>query len=436
MRAFYITLLSASLLAPHFSFADVSRVKSSLNREESEDKVQENLILPYFFSTDTLGFNLGVGAMAKGYHQEQMTIGGTVFKGDVSDGLYAGLFNYRIANSQRWYLSASGMKAYFPDQRAYTGGIGVPLDNNTSLPGSNDSSNEQFLEANGDSDWLDVKLEYALPFGATKNNGIVEYRTRNGLLVSKPSGGKTWNPLESGAMVATLRYFSRYQSFELSPTEIDGDMAAFEYGLLYDNTDFAVNPSYGSRQYLAYSESTSWGDDTYDWNLWQFSASKFISFGQSDYAHQRILAMNFWTAYSPSWELDDLGDGTSVIRDAAPYNEGATLGGFKRMRGYDFYRFHDKAAIYGALEYRYTLKYNPVKNINWLRFLKLDWFQLVAFAEAGRVAPSYTLNNFSEDLKFDYGVSLRAMMAGLVVRTELANSPEGTNFWIMVDQPF
>ncbi|MGO2477053.1 MAG: BamA/TamA family outer membrane protein [Pseudoalteromonas sp.] len=419
----------------HFVCADVTRVKSSVNREETPNNVQESLILPYLFSTDTMGFNLGVGAMVKGFHQDQMSIGATAFKGDVSEGLWAGLFNYRILGSERWYFSASGMLAYFPDQRAYASGVNTPIFEKP-IPGSNESSSEQFLQADGASNWFDAKLEYALPFGATKNQGIVNYTLKNGLRVSKASGGYEWDPLTSGALVATTRYFSRFQSFESDTQLVEGDMSAFEFGLLYDNTDFAINPSFGSRQYVAYTTSSGWGDDTYNWDLWQFSASKFYSFGQSNSAYQRVLALNFWSAYSPSWQLANNPDGSTTISHAAPYNEGATLGGFKRMRGYEFNRFHDKAAIYASAEYRHTLKYNPVADVNWLKFLKLDWFQLVAFAEAGRVAPEYHLNTLTQDLKYDYGVGLRAMMAGLIVRTDIATSKEGSNFWIMVDHLF
>lgn len=429
-----LALLTLSGLA-QYANADVTRMKSSVNRMETPDKIQENLVLPYFFSTDTMGVNLGVGGMVKGFHQEQMTIGATGFKGDVSEGLWAGVFNYRILDSERWYFSANGMLAYFPDQRAYASGVNTPIFEKP-IPGSNESSNQQFLQADGASNWFDAKLEYALPFGATKNKGIANYTLKNGFRVSKATGGYEWNPLTSGALVATTRYFSRFQSFESEQQVVEGDMSAFEFGLLYDNTDFAINPSFGSRQYVAYTTSSPWGDDTYDWDLWQFSASKFFSFGESNSAYQRILALNFWSAYSPSWQLTENPDGSSIVSQAAPYNEGATLGGFKRMKGFEFNRFHDKAAIYTSAEYRYTLKYNPVADVNWLRFLKLDWFQLVAFAEAGRVAPEYKLSTLSKDIKFDYGVGLRAMMAGLIVRTDLAVSKEGSNLWVMVDHPF
>jgi len=427
-----LILLSGCMGLAH---ADVTRMKSSVNREETPNKIQENLILPYFFSTETMGFNLGVGGMLKGWHQDQMTIGATAFKGDVSHGFWAGVFNYRINDSERWYLSANGLLAYFPDQRAYTGAH-RPVAPGAVTPGSNESNDEQYLEADGDSNWFDSKLEYALPFGATKDSGMVDYQLKNGMLVSAPSGGKEWNPLTSGGMVATMRYFSRFQSFEFESQQLSGDMSAVEFGLLYDNTDFGTNPSFGSRQYVSYTTSSPWGDKDYDWNLWQFSASKFFSFGSSEFARQRVLAVNFWTAYSPSWDLLKTPNGSTVITDAAPYNEGATLGGFKRMKGYDFYRFHDKAAIYATAAYRHTLKYNPIEDVQWLKFLKLDWFQLVAFAEAGRVAPEYDFGTLTDDLKFDYGVGLRAMMAGLVVRTDLAISDEGTNMWVMVDHPF
>lgn len=439
MRSTLAKLAAISVpLLLHSSLASAAspRVKNTVDRAESPDRVRENLVLPYLFSTETMGLNLGVGGMIKGWHQDQMTLGATAFGGDVSRGVWAGVFNYRIEGTERWFASAHGLWAYYPDQRAYAGGSIMPVPEGTPIPGSHESSNSQYFEADGNSNWLDMRLEYALPIGATANSGMVNYRLKQGLLISEPSGGKEWNPMTSGATVAMLRYFSRYQSFEFEKRQLDGDFGAVELGLLYDNTDFAINPSYGSRQWLSWSTDLGFVDSDFEWDFWQFSASKFFSFGESDYAHQRVLALNLWSGYSPSWELETLNDGARIVRGGAPYNEGATLGGFTRMRGYDLNRFHDKAALYASAEYRYTLKYNPLADVNWLRFLRLDWFQLVGFVEAGRVAPEYKLSTLTDEMKFDYGVSLRAMTAGLVVRADLAKSDEGTNLWLMVDHPF
>jgi len=416
--------------------APAANVKASVNRTETPERVKESLILPYLFSTESMGLNLGIGGMLSGYYQDQMTIGGTVFGGEVSEAVGGGVWNFKLPRTERFYLSVYGMLGYYPDQRAYAGSGIIPTPGSIPLPGSNDSINTQYLEADGASNWFDIKLEYTLPIGATADKGLVEYKLKNGLLISPPSGGEVWNPWESGATVIVLRQFNRYQSFEFEEGDLDGTVHAIELGLLYDNTDFSINPSTGSSQYFSISHDAAWLDSDHEWTFINLDMSKYFSFGESEYAHQRILALNFWTGYSPSWSLEYAEDGSRLVTDNAPYNEAATLGGFYRMRGFDQNRFHDKAVIYGSAEYRYTLKSNPVEDVNWLKFLKLDWFQLVGFVEAGRVGAEYSADELLTDMKFDFGVSLRALTAGLVVRADIAHSNEGTNTWVMVDHPF
>jgi hypothetical protein len=394
------------------------------------------MLFPYIFGTENMGLNLGAAGMIKGFHQDQMTVGGTAFNGNISYGIGGGIWDYMVPNTERVFLSAYGLIGYYPQQRAYTSAGFAPTPPGQPLPGSNESSNEQYFQADGASNWFDIKMEYVLPIGTNQTTGLVDYKLRNGLLVSSPHGGGNWNPTESGSTIFVVRQFNRYQSFEKQNQIADGTVHAVEFGLLYDNTDFAPNPSYGSRQYIASSHDWGWFESKQQWSFNEFDISKFVSLGESRLASQRILAFNFWTGYSPTWEVITDQQGNRAINGGPPHNEGATLGGFTRLRGYDMNRFHDKAVIYGAFEYRYTFKYNPVKDIDRLGFMKIDWFQLVGFAELGRVSPSYTANNLLTDLKFDTGISLRVLMAGLVVRTEFATSPESTNFWIMVDQPF
>jgi outer membrane protein assembly factor BamA len=265
---------------------------------------------------------------------------------------------------------------------------------------------------------------------------MLDYRLSNGLLESEPSGGSVWNPWQSGVTVLSLRQYNRYQSyFSEARGKLDGDVHAVELGLLYDNTDFPINPSKGSSQYLAYHYNPD-SDSDKNWTYLEFEASKYFSFGSSHWARQRIVALNFWTSYSPSWTVNANEDGSSTIAENPPFTDGATLGGYYRMKGFRGDRFHDKAAVYAAAEYRYTLDYNPVKNVSWLSFLHLDWFQVVGFVEAGRVGPEYDTDSLFKDVKTDFGVGLRAMTGGIIVRFSVSHSDEGTNMWAMVGHPF
>ncbi|MGR5094050.1 BamA/TamA family outer membrane protein [Vibrio maritimus] len=430
-----VTALTCSIATSVVEAATPTSVKSRIDRQETPDQIRESMVLPYLFSTETMGLNVGVGGMIKGIHQDQMTIGGTVFGGETSHAIAGGVWNYMIPGTERVFLSAYGMFGYYPEQRAYTTGPET-YPPGSPLPGSNESSNTQFFQADGASNWFDIKMEYVLPIGATRNDGRVDYKIRNGLLVSEPSGGKEWNPMESGSTIFVARQFNRYQSFEFTQGKLDGSIHAMEFGLLYDNTDFAPNPSYGSRQYVATSHDWGWFESKKQWSFHELDMSKYFSLGKSDWASQRVIALNLWTGVSPTWEVNTDAQGNRRVEGNPPYNEGATLGGFTRLRGYDNNRFHDKAVLYGAAEYRYTLAYNPLKNVSWLNFLRVDWIQLVGFVEVGRVGSSYTANELLTDLKYDAGGSVRALMAGLVVRADLAKSPESTNFWIMVDHPF
>ncbi len=431
----FFTFLLCLLLASQIQARPSANVKMSVEREENRRSRGDTLVLPYAFSTEGMGTVIGLGGMARGFYQDQMTVGGTVFGGKESHGIALGAWDYRFPWTRRLYITAVGMMGYYPRQRAYTSGnLFVPP--TFAPPGSNDSSEDAFIETAGASNWLDIKLEYALPIGAASDKGMIDYRLRNGLLISEPSGGEHWNPLTSGATVLTLQQTNRYQSFENEQQKAEYTVHALQFGVLYNNTDFPTNPAMGSSQYLAVTHDAAWFDSEDKWSVVEFEASKYFSLGSSNHALQRIVAINGWTAYSPSWELEVNAAGATRPNNNPPYTEGATLGGFYRMRGYDMNRFHDKAAIYTTAEYRYTLRHNPLKGVEWLRFLNLDWFQLVGFVEGGRVGPSYTANDLLKDWKTDFGVSLRALTAGVVVRFDLAHSPEGTNAWVMVGHPF
>ena len=107
------------------------------------------------------------------------------------------------------------------------------------------------------------------------------------------------------------------------------------------------------------------------------------------------------------------------------------------MRAYPFYRFNERSAVYYGLEYRYIPQWNPWKEIGWLdRWLEIDWWQIVPFAEAGRVAPNWDLGTLHEDMKWDAGVGIRFMAKKSVVRIDWAASEESSSVWVMFQQPF
>ena len=407
-------------------------VKTSVVR--AEGKPTETLILPYAFSTEGMGLVAGLGYMRKGFLQPQMVSAITAFGGEESKAAAIGIWNFRLPYTQRWHLSFIAMNGEYPRNKAYTSGNAY-FDNTSARPGSNESDKEQFVQGAGVSNWTDLRLEYALPFGATRDSGTVNYQLQRGLLASKPGGGSEWNPLTSGASVLIFRQYNRHQTFEQDSIIHSGKVRAASLGLLYDNTDLPLNPEQGSSQYIALHRSADTSDNSNAWDFAELELSKYYSLVSSDWARQRVQAFNTWLAYSPSWKVENNEQGQSRIIDGPPHNEGATLGGFYRMRGFDQNRFHDKAAFYATAEYRYTLEYNPIENVRWLRFLNMDWAQLAFFAEAGRVAPKMD-SSLLQDMQFDGGIGIRALMAGIVVRFDMAYSKEGFTGWAMIGHPF
>ena len=426
--------IAGIILATTVLARPLTTVKNTTTRAENPKGSKSILILPYALSTDSLGFTVGVGGALKGYGQEQLLLGATAFGSfDRAVGGFLGMWDYRPSWADRFFFSAQGMLGHYPNQRAYSATSFKP---GADRPGSNDSDKDDYHEESGYDNWSDIKLEYVLPLGTARNDSLMHYMLKGGLLQSAPVGGKVWNPIKSGVTTLLLRQFNRYRSFETDQGDIDATVHPVELAVSYDNTDFPPNPSFGSSQYLGVTHDFGWFESPDSWTFVEFEASKYFSLGQSNWAKQRVVALNFWTGDSPSWEENTNADGNIEVSHRPPFYEGATLGGFYRMRAYPQDRFNDRSVIYTTAEYRYTLKYNPIGNVSWLRFLQSDWLQLVGFVEGGRVANTYSLSELSSDWKVDGGVGLRAMFAGGVVRFDVGFSDESTNVWAMFGHPF
>ena len=391
-------------------------------------------MIPFGFPSESMGTTLGIASYAKGYGQDQLLIGAAVWASeDEAVGGVLGMWDYRLPVGNRLFFTLFGSAGYYPRQRAYAlpiYEIGVPR------PGSNDSGKDDFLETGGQNNWIDLKLEYVLPIGSARDDAIMTYRLKDGELISPPTGGATWNPLKTGVSVLMLRQYSYYQNFETSDKYIERTIHPLELGLYYNNTDFPANPSFGSSQFVSITYDFAWGESKATWAFIEFEASKYFSLGKSNIARQRVVALDFWTGNSPTWEEEYLGNGLYTIKNRPPYFTGATLGGYYRMRGYPFNRFNDQAVIYTGAEYRYTPYWNPIGNVSWLRFLKMDWWQFAGFVEGGRVSDAYSIDTLLRDWKVDAGFGIRAMVAGGVVRFDAGFSNEGANAWVMFGQPF
>lgn len=434
LKKICLLTLSGLILATSVQARPNTSVKNTLLREENpKESTKNSLVLPYAFSTESMGVTLGVGGGTKGYGQEQLLLGATVFGSfEEAVGIFLGMWDYRPSFAKRFFFGAQGMVGHYPEQRAYTN---ITFQQGVPRPGSNDSDMNQYGQDSGYDNWSDFRLEFVLPLGSARDDALQDYKLKGGLLQSSPVGGETWNPLEGGVTTLLLRQYNRYRSFELEKGEIDATTHPIQLALSYDNTDFPINPSHGSLQYIGVTHDFGWLESPDEWTFIEFEGSKYFSLGSSEWARQRIIALNLWTGDAPSWEEHTNSDGTTSVTNRPPFYEGATLGGFYRMRGYPVDRFNDRSVIYTAAEYRYTLDWNPIGNINWLRFLKSDWLQLVAFVEGGRVANDYGSDLFKE-WKVDGGFGLRALFSGAVVRLDVGFSDESTSGWVMFGHPF
>jgi hypothetical protein len=173
-------------------------------------------------------------------------------------------------------------------------------------------------------------------------------------------------------------------------------------------------------------------DSTNSWTNLEGELDGYIPFRLGSWLRQGVIALDYWTSYSPTW--DQQSDGT--IDNRPPAYTGPTLGGLWRMRGYPSQRFNDKAAVYYSAELRMIPRWNPFLHWDWIqKYVGIQWLQFVPFVEIGRVAPVWSFHRLHTDMKWDAGVGIRAWAKGIVARIDTAYSDEGFGVQMMVSQP-
>jgi hypothetical protein len=398
-----------------------------------DGKFEKNVLnLPFAFYNESFGFAAAYVYAVTGYPQKQAALISSAMVGSKGSGMgFLMGRDLQMPLFDRLFLDAIVQFGYFQDLDIY-------VDGNRDFPderaGSNDSDEDNFVTSDGTWDnFFRLRFKYLLPMGHGRDTIISTQVVDQGMLVDGATGGDSWNPFESGLTYLEVKPFYRLQQVDSDDVREDVKTNGLEVSLFRDNRDFRFNPSRGSAVRLRWSRDFGWFDSSNSWTVVDTEVDKYFSLGESDWFRQRVIALDFWTAYSPSWDKREDGD----IDNGPPTYAGATLGGLWRMRGYPSQRFSDKAAIYYAAEFRVIPRWNPFEGWPWVqKYVGVQWLQFVPFVEVGRVAPEWGVSRLHEDMKWDAGLGLRLWAKGLVIRIDSAVSDEGAGVQMMVSQPF
>ena len=397
-----------------------------------DGKFKKNVIsVPYAFYNDSFGPTGAYAYAVTGWPQKQSALITTAMVG--TQGSAMGFLmgkDLRIPYTRRLFLDAIVQAGYFQENEIFR-------DGNPDFPderaGSNDSDEDDNVESDGWDNFFRLRFKYLLPIGHGKDQIITTQVVDRGLLVDGATGGESWNPFVSGRTYFEMKPFYRWQEVDSDEVRKNVRTNGIELSLFRDNRDFKMNPSKGSALRLKFNRDFGWSDSSNSWTVVDGELDKYFSLGKSDWFRQRVLAFDFWTAYSPTWNEKSNGD----IENGVPSFAGATLGGLWRMRGYPSQRFSDKAAIYYAAELRLIPDWNPFENWSWIqKHIGIQWLQFVPFVEVGRVAPDWGVERLHEDMKWSSGLGVRFWAKGLVARIDSAVSDEGFGVQMIVAQPF
>jgi len=392
------------------------------------------LQLPFAFYNQSFGAAAGYVYGITGWPQKQSTLLSTTIGGTTGSAMSFLIGkDLQIPFVQRWFVDPVMSVGYFKDSESY--GNGNP-DYPDEQAGSNDSDEDNYVEGSGWDNYFRIKFKYLLPMGQGKDTIINTYKVSGGHLIDGATGGESMNPFTSGVTYLEFRPFYRSQAVDGDDVDTKVKTNGLDIGVYWDNRDYFANPKRGNSWRMKYSEDFGKLNSSGEWTSMEGEVDQYFELGEStitSYFSSRILALDFWTSYSPSWDTQS--DGS--IDDRPPTYQGATLGGLWRMRGYPSSRFSDRAAIYYCAELRLTLKSNPFDHWDWIqKYVGVQWVQVVPFVEVGRVAPEWDMDRLHSDMKYDAGLGFRLLAKGMTVRIDFAGSEEGFATQMIIAQPF
>jgi hypothetical protein len=394
---------------------------------------KDSVLIPYALHSDLFDTGAGVAFALPNWPHEKATSAGFAIassNGSVALALVGSEWNSGL--HERLLLDPLFSVGTYGDQRIYTGNDPKHPDERA---GEHDSDEDNFQDGDGEDIFFRLRYEWVLPIGSGRDQVRPEPELEDGILVGNPSGIGTWNPLESGRTVLQFEPFYRNQSADADRGDIELKTNGIKVGLEYDNTDFSVNPTSGSRQRISVSRDSDWFDSSGAWTALEGQASHFIDLGATEQLSQQVLALDLWGAHAFTWRTRDTPAGRVLVR-APPSFEGARLGGLFRLRAYDSARFSDQSALHYTLEYRVTPRKNPLDEIPLLSEIGSAWTQFVVFGEMGRVHEGFDLDDLHTDMNRDAGVGVRIFVQGVIIRLDAAFGAEGAGLQVMIAHAF
>lgn len=373
---------------------------------------------PYAFASASYELAFGFAYSETGRWQDQHVVGGTAI---LTTNGTVNLFGFQrdLQLADRLFMDTDLFLGHFTSLRFYP-------------DGSNQSDPDLYIEDPSEDVWTNVPFKFVLPIGTGADDPVPTYVLDRGIPISGSLYRGWWNPFTTGRTSLIAEPFYRRQEHQVAAQP--GQLATNGIALRveYDNRDFPRNPTHGSRQRISFKRDFGAFDSTETWSVIEAEASTYVPLEPIGPTRQTVLALGFWTADTPTAKTQAGGGMLNV----APYFEGPRLGGLRRLRAYDFDRFHDVAGIHYAAELRLMPDWHPLGRVDRLRPLHLDWWQIVPFAEVGRVAPDWDLSTLHEDMRWDAGLGFRFMALKQIVRLDFAYGSEGFSMVFDFGQPF
>ena len=391
----------------------------------------QTLSLPYAFYNDSFGFAVGYVHGVVGRPQKQATLLATAMAGTKGSamGFLVGR-DLQMPRVERLFMDPILSVGYFKDNDAYVNG-------NPDFPderaGSNDSDKDDFVQGDGWDNFFRLRFKYLLPMGSGREQIIATFKITDGLLESGGTGGSSLNPLKSGRSYLEMRPFYRSQQIDGDDVDETIKTNGLDFSVFWDNRDFYANPSRGFGLRGKLSRDFGWFNSSDSWTNAEGEFDCYIPFQWGNWLRQGVIALDYWTSYSPTWDEQPGGR----IENRPPAYTGSTLGGPWRMRGFPSQRFNDKAAVYYSAELRVIPRWNPFEHWDWIqKYVGIRWLQFVPFVEIGRVAPEWSFSRLHSDMKWGAGFGIRAWAKGIVARIDTAVSEEDFKIQMMIAQPF